>query len=140
VSGQHTQSEAEGLSKRQAQCLALASQGLTSKEIAREIGISPSTVDNHLRVAAAKLQAPNRRAAVRRANAFKNPPEFATEADRSIRRSARKLGLLPPIGGLPNNLSAVKRLMLVVRIALVGTMALAAITTTISGIVAILSS
>jgi DNA-binding CsgD family transcriptional regulator len=36
------------LSARQAQCLRLAAQGLTSAAIASRVGISPRTVDEHL--------------------------------------------------------------------------------------------
>lgn len=36
------------LSDRQADCAELAAKGLTSKEIARQLNISPSTVDTHI--------------------------------------------------------------------------------------------
>lgn len=36
------------LTSRQADCATLAAKGLTSKEIARELHISPSTVDTHI--------------------------------------------------------------------------------------------
>lgn len=36
------------LTSRQADCATLAAKGLTSKEIARELNISPSTVDIHI--------------------------------------------------------------------------------------------
>ena len=50
-----------GLSDRQLACLAHAGEGMSSKEIGRLLGISPSTVDNHIHVAVAKLHARNRR-------------------------------------------------------------------------------
>ncbi len=38
------------LTPRQRECVDLLCKGLTSKEIARELGISPSTVDNHISI------------------------------------------------------------------------------------------
>ncbi len=38
----------DALSRRQRQCLTLASEGLTSSRIAMELGLSPRTVDEHL--------------------------------------------------------------------------------------------
>ncbi|WP_407672706.1 response regulator transcription factor [Novosphingobium organovorum] len=43
------------LSKRQRQCLALVERGMSSKEIARHLQIAPSTVDNHIKLALARL-------------------------------------------------------------------------------------
>lgn len=136
-----TKREREELSDRQAQCLALASKGMTSKEIGREIGISPSTVDNHLRVVAAKLQVGNRREAIRKLKVSQDATEalILDAPDRpSPPSSATKMGLFPLLGGSANTLPTTTRLGMVVRIALAGTMALAAIVTTISGIVSIL--
>ena len=138
-----TRREREELSDRQAQCLALAAKGMTSKEIGREIGIAPSTVDNHLRVAAAKLNVGNRRQAIRHlldSQGFtealiRDEPEAALPPKVPL----AKPGLFPPLGGSRNTLPSSTRVAMVVRIALVGTMVLAAITTTISGIVSILS-
>ena len=128
------------LSDRQAQCLALASKGMTSKEIGRELGISPSTVDNHLRVVAAKMQVGGRRQAIRQlANSTGFPEAVAQDLAAPLpTRPSKKIGLFPPLGGSANTLSAAERLKMVVRIALFATMALAAITTTISGVVSIL--
>jgi len=41
-------SSPKALSARQAQCLRLAAEGLTSAAIASRLGISPRTVDEHL--------------------------------------------------------------------------------------------
>ena len=135
--------EREALSDRQAECLALASKGLTSKEIGREIGISPSTVDNHLRVVAAKLHVGNRRQAIRQ---FADSRDFTEALIRDVPKSSSppeapstNFKLFPPLGGSNNTLPSSTRLAMVVRIALGGTMALAAISTTISGVVSILS-
>jgi len=48
------------LSKRQRQCLHYVGRGLSSKEIARELGISPSTVDNHVRLGMERLNTTSR--------------------------------------------------------------------------------
>lgn len=52
------------LTDRQAQCLRL-SANMTDKEIARELGLSPHTVNLHIRNAMKKLGASNRREALR---------------------------------------------------------------------------
>lgn len=115
---------------------------MTSKEIGREIGIAPSTVDNHLRVAAAKLQVGNRRQAIRQRTdssgfteaLIQDRPNFPPSQGPSV----DTIKLFPPLGGSVNNLPSRARLGMIMRIALAGTMALAAITTSISGIVSIL--
>ncbi|MER5423922.1 helix-turn-helix transcriptional regulator [Streptosporangium roseum] len=52
--------EAEGLSARQSQVARLAAKGLTNQEIARQMFLSPKTVDKHLGVAMRKLGARSR--------------------------------------------------------------------------------
>lgn len=51
---------ADPLTDRERDALRLAEQGLSNKEIARRIGLSPGTVRNYLSEAAAKLGAGNR--------------------------------------------------------------------------------
>ena len=53
------------LSPRQRACLDLAAQGLTDKEIAAELGMSPRTVGGHLGEAYLRLGVSNRREAIR---------------------------------------------------------------------------
>ncbi len=48
------------ITKREYQCLTLFSQGLTSKEIGRELKIHPKTVDRHFENLKAKHSARNR--------------------------------------------------------------------------------
>jgi len=38
----------DGLSARQAECLRLAGEGLSSRQIARRLGVSARTVDDHI--------------------------------------------------------------------------------------------
>ena len=54
----------ESLSSRQRQVLDLAARRLNSKEIARELGLSPATVDSHVAAILAKLGVATRRDAV----------------------------------------------------------------------------
>lgn len=67
----------------QVRCLHLVARGYTSKEIAKELGLTPMTVDQYLHRAKKTVGAPDRRSAARRvldppdANAFK-PFEFKT--------------------------------------------------------------
>ncbi|WP_420471480.1 helix-turn-helix domain-containing protein [Brevundimonas sp. FT23042] len=51
------------LSRRELQCLRLAAQELGNKDIAARLGIAPSTVENHLTNAYAKLGTSDRRIA-----------------------------------------------------------------------------
>jgi DNA-binding CsgD family transcriptional regulator len=51
---------ANRLTPKQIECLALVAEGMTSKEIARELGISSHTVDDHVEKARIKLNAPTR--------------------------------------------------------------------------------
>ena len=53
------------LSLRQWECLALAADHRSAKEIARALGIAPSTVNDHLDEAILKLGATDRRDAAR---------------------------------------------------------------------------
>lgn len=53
------------LTARQRECLALAAQHRTSKEIGRRLQISPKTVDRHIEEAVRKLDVTDRAAAVR---------------------------------------------------------------------------
>lgn len=57
------------LTRRQEQCVALVAKGMSSKEIARELGISPSTVDNHIAAVMHQLNLPSRTAIARLAAA-----------------------------------------------------------------------
>lgn len=54
------------LTPRQSECMKLVERGLTSKQIARELGISPRTVDQHIGAVIDMLQVNNRMSAVKR--------------------------------------------------------------------------
>jgi DNA-binding CsgD family transcriptional regulator len=53
------------LTRRQEQVLGLVARGLASKQVARHLGISPKTVEQHKTRIFAKLGVPNQTAAVR---------------------------------------------------------------------------
>jgi DNA-binding CsgD family transcriptional regulator len=53
------------LSEGQKACLRLVAQGMSSKEIAKALGLTPQTVDTYVKTSMARLGAPNRRDAAR---------------------------------------------------------------------------
>jgi len=61
------------LTPRQIECLTLVAKGMTSKEIARELGLSARTVDDHVERARIKLGVPTRQRAA--ALYREQPPE-----------------------------------------------------------------
>jgi DNA-binding CsgD family transcriptional regulator len=54
---------AEGLTRRESQCVQLAGLGLSNAEIAHALGLTPSTVANYLQAAYAKLGVNHRQGA-----------------------------------------------------------------------------
>lgn len=63
------QSSGEALTPRQREILALVARGLAGKQVARHLGISPKTVEQHKSRIFAKLGVPNQTAAVSLASA-----------------------------------------------------------------------
>lgn len=116
------------LSERQRQCLELVVQGLTSKQIARQLGLSPSTVDNHIQTAIDRLEV-NSRAEAARLLRFVEPEPHPSGKQR----------ILPPLGGAENRLNPAQRYFYVIHVAIFGVMVFAAITITIAGIVRLFS-
>ncbi|WP_447726025.1 LuxR C-terminal-related transcriptional regulator [Sphingomonas koreensis] len=123
----------ERLTERQKDCLRLVAQGYTSKEIGRKIGISPATVDNHVRAALDTLQVESRAEAARLLTAAETDqpltsqpqPLAGTLSDAAVdvasgpaRRWWQRL--VPPMGGSLNNLAAEAKIFAVLRIAVLG--------------------
>jgi DNA-binding CsgD family transcriptional regulator len=114
------------ITERQQDCLTLVSQGYTSKEIGRQLGLSPSTVDNHILAAMQALGESSRAAAARKFMALTNRQKMPSESH-SLAEPAKTASIhpnaeanawahlgklafaLPPIGGHRNDLDWVER-------------------------------
>jgi DNA-binding CsgD family transcriptional regulator len=138
--------EAAGISRRQAECLHFISQGLTSKEIARRLNVSPSTVDNHVSSALARLGVRTRAEAVRllKGGMPERWQEPVGELEAPVDAPDQMIGEpaswhLPELGGRRNTMPLTRRYIAVIQIALLGIMVLAAATFTIVGVVNLLS-
>jgi DNA-binding CsgD family transcriptional regulator len=118
------------LTDRQAECLRLTADGLSSKQIGRVLGISPSTVDNHIHAAVAKLNAKNRWEA-----ALLLHPERTNPSQVSLDGSL----FLPPLGGRPNETPSRGRMLQIISIAIVSLILVAAVTASIVGLVYVFS-
>jgi DNA-binding CsgD family transcriptional regulator len=139
---------APSLSEGQKNCLRLVARGLSSKEIALETGLSPQTVDTYLKQAVAKLGASNRREAARMfedlqvsQNLGSQPPAVAVEAtDKSptVPRQ-RSLWRLPPLGGEENDLDWQGKTLEVMRVAVIGTTVMLALTLSFIGLYQVVS-
>jgi DNA-binding CsgD family transcriptional regulator len=125
------------LSRRQRQCLELVGKGCTSKEIARELLISPSTVDNHIHAAVERMNVKDRNAA---ANHFRNALAVKnSQFERELEKTGIRAFKLPPLGGTVNQLSPRRRMWHIVQIALLGVMGMAAVVITIAGLIQLFS-
>ena len=134
----------ERLTERQKTCLRLVAEGRTSKEISRELGISPATVDNHVRDAERRefgfelLQVETRAEAARQLIAFdRGEPltsQLISQADGIAgsgaatavshaaggpRRGWREL-LIPPLGGTRNTQRPEAKIVAVIEVATLG--------------------
>ena len=105
------------LTERQYDCLLRAGEGMSSKEIGRVLGISPSTVDNHIHVAITKLNAKNRWHAAQLLDPNRTKNVVAPEPSHR---------LIPPLGGRPNTAASQWRLTQMAAIAVLSMIALTA--------------
>jgi len=113
------------LSSRQASCIALVAKGCSSKEIARELGISPSTVDNHIAAAMHTVGLANRAAL---ANWYSEHREsdalIINDQQRPRNDHPSHISIsLPAMGGIRNSLSLMERVFSVLQIITVSVMA-----------------
>lgn len=144
------------LSDVQKQCLRLAAEGRSSKEIAPLVGLTYQTVDQYLHRARQALGAANRREAARifaeieRATPFKElefkpngvtEPEIPAISGAPTEQEQRLAGLLglPPTGGPPNDLNRAERLVAIGKIALFLMICVLAMTVLVKGAFIVLS-
>lgn len=66
----------EDLTEQQRRCLRLVARGMSSKEIAIALRLSPHTVDRYLQLAKEKLGAGNRREAAKQLEAYEASPQY----------------------------------------------------------------
>lgn len=144
------------LSDVQKQCLRLAAEGHSSKEIAPIVGLTHQTVDQYLHRARQILGATNRREAARifteieRATPFKRfelkpddvaRPQISAISGLPTEQKQLPAGLLglPPTGGPPNDLSIPHRLIAISKIALFLLISVLAMTLLVKGAFIVLS-
>ena len=143
------------LTLRQKECLALVGEGYTSKEIAQQLNISPSTVDNHLRTAMTALEATSRADAARQYAAsstsqqLTSQPETLGDGEESAMMKGSDTAILPslfghlikppPIGGKPNEATKTEKLLRILQVAFISLILISAIALLISGILTVFS-
>lgn len=139
------------LTERQRQCILLVSKGFTSKEIARSLNISPSTVDNHIRAVIVQIGAVNRVDAARIVEEWdriNRLPELRIGSDDALveadkknvhsKRSRKSWLKLPPIGGKSNKANISDKFKQIIQISVLGLMLFSALVATIAGLISLL--
>ncbi|MEO0032848.1 MAG: hypothetical protein RIS94_2606 [Pseudomonadota bacterium] len=129
------------LTQRQSDCIALVARGFSSKEIARELGISPSTVDNHV-ASAMHLFGFSSRAAIGRwyldyresATTAEVVGEAAAVTESSDSQSYFRVAI-PTLGGIRNSLSMKERLFAIGQVMIVATMVTSAAASFVLGLI-----
>jgi len=127
----------ESLTDSQKACLRLVGQGMSSKEIARHLSLTPLTVDTYLTGAIGKMGASNRREAARRLAEWDGSQKSGSQSETLAESDpgspdpmhgesgkGTHPGLLPPIGGRVNDLGISQRVVAACRIAFIATLAL----------------
>jgi DNA-binding CsgD family transcriptional regulator len=125
------------LTDRQKDCLRLVAHGYTSKQIGRQLDLSPSTVDNHILAATQLLDAPSRAEAARILASIetrqKIPSQPSALAETNITGLLSspaeqpflsifgvRIWSLPPVGGHRNDLDATEKTIRILQVAAVG--------------------
>jgi DNA-binding CsgD family transcriptional regulator len=139
------------LTERQRACLELVALGFTSKQIGRKLGISHSTVDNHILMATQVLGVADRREAGRLVamsgsitgqqlpRQARNLPEAENSAilqEREAERSSPGMsGLrwIPPVGGQTNEQTLGHKTVQILTIAVLSTLVVISMALIISG-------
>lgn len=138
------------LTERQKECLRLVAQGYTSKEIGRNLDLSPSTVDNHILTAVQSMSANSRGEAARSLASLETRQKLPREtmalaesvqaelsltstANPALTISGQKIWSLPPLGGQVNELDRAERSLRIVQVAAVGFGTVMSLTLLIAG-------
>lgn len=133
------------LTARQRDCIALVAHGLSSKEIARELGISPSTVDNHVASAMHQCGLTSRGALARWWRESESAPMVEavceTRAEYACNRAPTSFAVLkiPVMGGIRNSLSLQERFLAIVQTMIVSAMVTSALICFVLGLIFIIN-
>ena len=135
------------LSEGQKICLRLVARGMSSKEIAKETGLTPQTVDTYVKASLAKLGASNRRDAARMLVAWEDtaeagegesatPGRTSSRVDATAARSSGWRGLItpPPLGGGYTDLSWTQKTYQVLQVAVIAAATVVALALIIAGL------
>lgn len=134
------------LTESQKNCLRQVAQGMSSKEIAREYGLSPHTVDTYIKQAMASLDVTNRRDAARtliNAELSQNlvsptqavaGVQISSMLQASTHRRQDRLVGLPKVGGEVNDLSWTERNYAIFKVGAFGVSVILAIILVTAGI------
>ena len=135
------------LTARQQDCIALVAQGRSSKEIARTLGISPSTVDNHV-ASAMHLLGFSSRAGIAKWYLEYRDSVVAADTGQPVSVGRGALDALessdsksyfsvaiPTIGGIRNSLPLKERLSAIVQVMIVATMVTSAAAAFVLGLI-----
>jgi DNA-binding CsgD family transcriptional regulator len=135
------------LSEGQKNCLRLVAQGMSSKEIAKQTGLTPQTVDTYLKASLPRLGASNRREAARLFLAWEaasaaglpvdplaSPSDPAADSDLPARTGWNRLLNLPPLGGKVNDLGWAQKTVQALQVAVVAAATIVALTLGMAGI------
>lgn len=151
ASSPETHSLLDRLSEQQKSCLRLVAEGMSSKEIAKAIGLSPQTVDSYLTRANAELGTSSRRESARLLKEFEAsrnsgsqseplvidpdlPPPAPTIDAKGWRRGLR----LPPVGGSSHDLGWRETTGEILRVAVLSAAAMLGLALTMAGLFRIL--
>ena len=139
----------ERLTDSQKACLRRVGRGMTSKEIARDLALTPSTVDTYVTHAIARLGAANRRDAARRLAHFEGSEHLRSEpkavasglsaailspSQGSSHGTPKGFLGLPPIGGETNELDWAERQYAIFKVGAFGIIVLVGLTLVIAGL------
>jgi DNA-binding CsgD family transcriptional regulator len=127
------------MNSKQKECLRLVSEGLTSKQIAPKVGLTHESVNTYVKSATRLLGAPNRSVAARMLLDYEAlpkwefPPDPVEAADQigqidgadelprfpsPIPFLRGGIALVPPIGGRISNLTAIEKIVAMLRAAI----------------------